>query len=122
MSKTIYIVEREANLRATLSYLLERQGYTVRTLADGDAGASAVQESPPDLALLGIDLDRRGGFDLCQSFRADPACENMKIIFLTSKARSVERGKGLALGANAYITKPFANADLLAQVANLLED
>jgi len=121
MSKSVFIVEREANLRLSLSYLLERKGYQVRALEDGDAGAAAVSEAPPDLVLLGIDLDMRGGFDLCQCFRADPACKDMKIIFLTSKARSVERGKGLALGANAYITKPFANADLLAQVASVLE-
>lgn len=121
MSKSIFIVEREANLRLSLSYLLKRQGYGVRALEDGEAGASAVSEDPPDLVLLGIDLDKRSGFDLCQCFRKDPACKNMKIIFLTSKARSVERGKGLALGANAYITKPFANADLLAQVHAILE-
>ena len=122
MAKTIFIVERDASLRLSLSYLLERKGYQVRALEDGESGADAVSEAPPDLVLLGIDLDKRGGFDLCQSFRADPACDNMKIIFLTSKARSVERGKGLALGANAYITKPFANAGLLAQVSSLLED
>ncbi len=121
MSKTVLIAEKEANLRLSLSYLMKRQGYRVVEAEDGEVAARLVGESPPDLVLIGVDMEKRGGFDLCQCFRADPACRNMKIIFVTSKARAVERDKGLALGADAYITKPFANTDLLAEVSTVLE-
>jgi len=122
MPKTVLIAENQANLRLSLCYLMERQGYRIIEAEDGAAAAERVAADAPDLVLIGVDMENRSGFDLCQSFRNDPACRAMKIIFVTSKARAVERDKGMSLGADAYITKPFANADLLATVKGVLGD
>jgi len=122
MTKSVLIAEKEANLRLSLRYLMERQGYRVQEAEDGADTAQRVHDQVPDLVLIGVDMENRSGFDLCQSFRSDPSCRDMKIIFITSKARTVERDKGMALGADAYVTKPFANADLMATVRTVLED
>ena len=120
MAKTVLIAENEANLRFSLCYLMERQGYRVIEAEDGATAVGRVAADAPDLVLIGVDMENRSGFDLCQSFRNDPARRMMKIIFVTSKARAVERDKGMSLGADAYITKPFANADLLTTVRDVL--
>jgi DNA-binding response OmpR family regulator len=76
----------------------------------------------PDLILLDIMLPRIDGYEVCEIVRLNPEYRNVKIIFLTAKGREVEIAKGLALGANAYITKPFSNTQLIAKVKELLDN
>ena len=99
---------------------MKREGYTVTTAADGDAALKAVEAQTPDLILLDINMPRRNGFDVCQTLRADPKYRDVKIMMLTAKGRDVDQEKGLALGADDYVTKPFSTQEVVAKVAELL--
>lgn len=120
MSKTILIADDEPNIVISLEYLLQRDGYQVRVARNGQEALEAIQASPPDLVLLDVMLPLVSGFEVCQKVRENPALAGMRIVMLTAKGRDVEMSKGLALGANAYVTKPFSTQDLLAQVRALL--
>jgi DNA-binding response OmpR family regulator len=87
---------------------------------DGEAALRLAGEFRPDLVLLDIMMPKKSGFEVCEGLRADPAQANLKIIMLTAKGRETEVAKGLALGADAYITKPFSTKDLIVQIKSLL--
>ena len=120
MSRTILIADDEPNIVISLEYLLQRDGYQVRVARNGQEALDSIQASPPDLVLLDVMLPLVSGFEVCQKIRENPALAGMRIVMLTAKGRDVEMSKGLALGANAYVTKPFSTQDLLAQVRALL--
>jgi DNA-binding response OmpR family regulator len=116
MSKTVLIADDEPNIVISLEFLLEQAGYQVLVAHDGQEALEAIQRQPPDLVLLDVMLPRLSGFDVCQKIRENPQWQHMRIVMLTAKGREVEISKGLALGANAYITKPFSTQELLAQI------
>jgi DNA-binding response OmpR family regulator len=120
MPKNLLLVDDEPNIILSLEFLMKRAGYQVRTAADGEAAMHAVEEDPPDLILLDINMPKRDGFDVCQTIRANPDWKDIRIIILTAKGRDVEREKGMALGADDYITKPFATQDLVNRVNAIL--
>ncbi|HEU0220650.1 MAG TPA: response regulator [Paracoccaceae bacterium] len=122
MPKSVLIVEDEANIGIALEYLMRKDGYELRRVEDGEAALAAVEASPPDLILLDVMLPSRSGYDLCQTIRLNPALNRTKILLMTAKGGRNEREKGLALGADGFIAKPFATADLRAQVLRLLGD
>ena len=119
--KTILIADDEPNIVISLEYLLQREGYHVLVARDGQEALDTVDLMRPDLVLLDVMLPKVSGFDVCQKLRADPALNRMRIVMLTAKGRDVEVSKGMALGADAYITKPFSTQELLAQVRSQLE-
>ncbi|MDP3976521.1 MAG: response regulator [Pseudomonas sp.] len=116
MSKTVLIADDEPNIVISLEFLLEQAGYQVLVAHDGQEALEAIQRQPPDLVLLDVMLPRLSGFDVCQKIRENPDWQHMRVVMLTAKGREVEISKGLALGANAYITKPFSTQELLAQI------
>ncbi|WP_372877633.1 response regulator transcription factor [Pseudomonas sp.] len=116
MSKTVLIADDEPNIVISLEFLLEQAGYRVLVAHDGQEALEAIERQPPDLVLLDVMLPRLSGFDVCQKIRENPRWQHMRIVMLTAKGREVEVSKGLALGANAYITKPFSTQELLAQI------
>ena len=120
MNKSILIADDEPNIVISLEYLLQRDGYQVRVARSGQEALDAVQASPPDLLLLDVMLPLVSGFEVCQKLRENPALAGMRIVMLTAKGRDVEMSKGLALGADAYVTKPFSTQGLLAQIRALL--
>jgi|SRR6267378_3513189 len=120
MGKRILIVEDEPNIVISLEFLMKREGFEVEVATDGEAALMAVGESAPDLVLLDIMLPKMNGFEVCQKLRADPRWRGMKIVMLTAKGRETEVAKGMALGADLYVTKPFSTKDLVAQVKELL--
>ncbi len=120
MTKRVLVVDDEPNIVLSLEFLMKREGYTVTTAADGDAALKAVETKVPDLILLDINMPRRNGFDVCQTLRADPKYNDVKIMMLTAKGRDVDQEKGLALGADDYVTKPFSTQEVVAKVAELL--
>ena len=121
MSTTILIADDEPNIVISLEYLLQREGYHVLVARDGQEALDTVDLMRPDLVLLDVMLPKVSGFDVCQKLRANPALAGMRIVMLTAKGRDVEMSKGMALGADAYITKPFSTQDLLAQIRAQLE-
>ncbi|HEX2831195.1 MAG TPA: response regulator [Burkholderiales bacterium] len=122
MTAKVLIAEDEANIALSLEFLMRNQGYEVRSATDGEAALREIESFRPDLILLDIMLPLCDGFEVCQRVRDDPACKEMKIVMLTAKGREVEVAKGLALGADLYLTKPFATRELIASVERLLAE
>jgi DNA-binding response OmpR family regulator len=120
MASKILIVDDEPNIVLALEFLMKQQGYETRVARDGDEALSEVERFRPDLVLLDVMLPRRDGFEVCQRLRAEGWSE-LKIVMLTAKGRDVEIEKGLALGADGYVTKPFSTGELVARVADMLE-
>jgi len=120
MTKKILIVDDEPNIVAALEYLLQRSGYQVRAAANGEEALQQVQAFAPDLVLLDVMMPRRSGFDVCQRIRERPECGGVKILMLSAKGREADVSKGLSLGADGYMTKPFSNAELVERIGALL--
>jgi DNA-binding response OmpR family regulator len=121
MAQKILIADDEPNIVLSLEFLMKREGYDVQVAGNGDDALAQVAQFMPDLVLLDVMLPRRNGFEVCQQIRSNPQWRDMKVIMLTAKGRDTEMQKGLALGANAYITKPFATKELVARVKELLD-
>jgi DNA-binding response OmpR family regulator len=120
MPASIVIAEDDPSIILSLQFLLEKAGYAVRVAKDGEAALRQIKEAPPDLVLLDVMMPRLGGYDVCQAIRADPALARVKVVMLTAKGRDIERAKGLALGADDYMVKPFSTRALLRRVADFL--
>nr|MDP2190839.1 response regulator [Rhodoferax sp.] len=120
MSKRILIADDEPNIVVSLEFLMKREGFEVQVAVDGEAALQAIAAQQPDLILLDIMLPKKDGFEVCQQIRANPQWQSLKVVMLTAKGRDTEVSKGLALGADAYMTKPFSTRDLVAQVRQLL--
>ena len=120
MTKKILIADDEANIVLSLEFLMRQAGYDVRSAADGEDALRQLAAFRPDLILLDVMLPLRDGFEVCQTIRDDPELKDMKVVMLTAKGREVEVAKGLALGADLYVTKPFATRELIANVRRLL--
>ena len=117
----ILIVEDEPDIALGLELDLRDEGYEVEVVGDGDTAIARGGAPGWDLILLDVMLPLRDGFEVCQRVRDNPALAGVKIVMLTAKGREVEVAKGLALGADLYITKPFATRELLASVERLLQ-
>ncbi len=120
MAKSVLVVEDEPNIVLSLEYVIKKAGYEVRVARDGEEALKAVEEAAPDLILLDVMIPKRDGYDVCQTIRANPAWNDVNIIMLTARGREVEREKGLALGADAYITKPFSTRELTDRLKRVL--
>lgn len=120
MSQHILIVDDEKNIAISVDYLLRREGYEVSVAHDGEEGLRLIRSDRPDLVLLDIMMPKMNGFQVCEAVKQDPALADVRIVMLTAKGRDAEKEKGLALGADAYITKPFATRELVSQVKALL--
>ena len=122
MPKEILIVDDEPSIVVPIQFLMEQQGYSVIIAENGHDALDLIYKYTPDLILLDIMMPGIDGYEVCEIVRLNPKLRNIKIIFLTAKGREVEIAKGLALGADAYITKPFSNAELVAKVKTVLDN
>jgi DNA-binding response OmpR family regulator len=120
MASRVLIVDDEPNIVTPIEFLMRQRGYETRVARDGDEALSEVESFRPDLVLLDVMLPRKDGFEVCQELRAG-GWSDLKIVMLTAKGRDIEIEKGLALGADAYVTKPFSTGELVARVAELLD-
>jgi DNA-binding response OmpR family regulator len=116
----ILIVDDEPNIVLALELLMKKEGYEVHTVSDGESAVQAAKEFRPDLILLDIMMPKMDGYEVCQSMRSDALLKDVSIIMLTAKGREVEREKGLALGADHYITKPFSTRQVVMKVREIL--
>lgn len=122
MSKTVLIAEDEAYIVESLTFLLQRAGYEVRTVDDGAAALSAIAKSPPDLFILDIMIPTMNGFDVLRRLRASDEHGDVPVLALTAKGQEEDRRRMFDLGADEFVTKPFSNADLMERVKRLLGD
>ena len=120
MGRKILIADDEPNIVVSLEFLMKQKGYIVRVVTNGEDALHAVGEFAPDLILLDVMMPLLSGYDVCQKVRENPAWSGIRIIMLSAKGRDVEVNKGMAVGADAYVTKPFSTKDLIAQVAQML--
>jgi len=119
MPRKVLIVDDEPNIVTSLTFLMKKSGFETSVARDGDEALAEVERFRPDLVLLDVMMPKRDGFEVCQKLRAGGHTQ-LKIILLTAKGRETEVAKGLALGADAYVTKPFSTRDLVDQVGRLL--
>ncbi len=120
MPHTILIADDEPNILLSLDYLMRREGFTVLQARDGDEALALLRQHRPRLVLLDVMMPGRNGFEVCQALRADEALKHTRVLMLTAKGRDTDVAKGLGLGADAYVTKPFSTQALVAQVRALL--
>jgi CheY-like chemotaxis protein len=121
VTKKILIADDEPNIVISLEFLLKREGYEVVVAYNGVEALAKVRAERPDLAILDVMMPQRNGFEVCQDLRQDPEFKDLRIMMLTAKGRDTEVSKGLALGADVYMTKPFATRELMAKVNALIE-
>ena len=113
---SVLVVDDEPNIALSLEYLMKEQGFEVRVARDGEAALAALRERVPHVMLLDVMLPKRDGYEVCQTVRATPEWKGLRIIMLTAKGRAIEQEKGLALGADDYITKPFSTREVIERV------
>ncbi len=122
MPKKILIVDDEPSIIVPLQFLMEQNGHDVMVAFSGEEAMEIITEKKVDLILLDIMLPVIDGFEVCQRVRENPQWNKIKIILLTALGSDANVEKGLALGADAYITKPFSNIEVVDKVKELLEE
>jgi DNA-binding response OmpR family regulator len=120
MTKKVLIVDDEPNIVISVEFLMRREGFEVLVARDGEEGLARIQADRPDLVVLDVMMPKLDGFEVCKAVRADPTLAGVRILMLTAKGRPAEISKGLSLGADDYIPKPFATRELVAKVKELL--
>jgi DNA-binding response OmpR family regulator len=120
MAKRVLIADDEENIVTALEFLLQRRGYETRIAKNGDDALAEIERFAPDLVLLDVMMPRKSGYEVCQRMRGRPEWGHIKVIMLSAKGREVEVSKGVSLGADLYITKPFSNTELVAKIDGLL--
>ena len=120
MSQKILIADDEPNILISLEFLMKREGYEVVVARDGQEAIDAIERERPALVLLDVMMPIKTGFDVCHEVRASETLRDTPILMLTAKGRDTDVAKGLALGANAYMTKPFSTKELVQMVREML--
>lgn len=117
----ILVIEDEDNIAVALDFLLTREGHSHRRMATGEGAVACIRDTRPDLVLLDVMLPDVSGYQIVQDVRADPALKDVRVLMMTARGSVVERRKGLALGADGFIAKPFELSELRSEMARLLE-
>jgi DNA-binding response OmpR family regulator len=117
----VLIVDDEPNIVTALEFLLRRSGYDVRLATDGGQALQEVDAYRPDLVLLDVMMPVKSGYEVCQKMRERADLAQVKIVMLSAKGSEAEVNKGLSLGADLYITKPFSTQELVATIDRLFD-
>lgn len=120
MTCKILIADDEPNILISLEYLMKREGYEVHLAHDGEEALDALRREHPRLMLLDVMMPKKTGFEVCQELRADDTVKDTLVLMLTAKGRDTDIAKGMAMGADAYMTKPFSTQELVQKVRELL--
>jgi len=120
VSKKILIADDEPNIVAALEFLLQRSGYEVHVARNGDEALKLVEATHLDLVLLDVMMPQKSGYEVCMRIRERADWRHIKIIMLSAKGRDAEVSKGLSMGADIYITKPFSTRELMDKIKDLL--
>ena len=120
MTKRVLVVDDEPNIVMSLEFLMRRAGFEVQVARNGREAIAALEGPPPDLMLLDVMMPEFDGYEVCERVRAREEWRATKIIMLTARGRDAERERGLKVGADAYVTKPFSTRDLVEQAKRIL--
>ena len=121
MAKKILAVDDEPNILMSLEFILEMEGYEVYTARDGEEALEVAERVRPDLILLDVNMPRKDGYETCRIIREREDMSGTKVIMLTAKGQTLEKKKGLEVGADEYVTKPFSAEDLLEKIRAMIE-
>jgi DNA-binding response OmpR family regulator len=121
VSKKILIADDEPNIVAAIEFLLQQSGYEVHIAQDGKQALELVEACVPDLVLLDVMMPLNSGYEVCKRIRERTDWRHIKIIMLSAKGRDAEVNKGLLMGADLYVTKPFSTRELMAKIKELLD-
>jgi DNA-binding response OmpR family regulator len=121
MSIKLLIADDEPNILISLEYLMKREGFEVLVARDGEEALVLLRQERPRLVLLDVMMPKKSGFEVCQELRADEALRDTLVLMLTAKGRDTDVAKGLGVGADAYMTKPFSTKELVQKVRGLLD-
>ena len=122
MTKRVLLAEDEPNIVESLTFLLERAGFEVMVETDGRKAMNAALDDQPDVLILDVMLPELDGYEVLRQLRADRRTEKLPVLMLTAKGQREDRETALACGADLFITKPFANADIIAAVNQLVDE
>ena len=120
MTHKILIADDEPNIVVSLEYLMKRAGYLVLVARDGQEAIDMIRRERPALVLLDVMMPKKSGHEVCAELRADEALRGTLVLMLSAKGRDTDVDKGLGVGADAYMTKPFSTKELAAKVAEML--
>ena len=120
MTRRVLLIEDEANIAEAIRFILSRDGCEVQVQSDGHAALAAVAAFAPDLVVLDLMLPGKSGLEILVALRADPATQGLPVMMLTAKGEGRDREAAERAGVSAFMTKPFANADIRAAVRNVL--
>jgi DNA-binding response OmpR family regulator len=121
MGKKILAVDDEPNILMSLEFILEMEGYEVHTARDGEEALEVAERVRPDLILLDVNMPRKDGYEVCRIIRERVNMTGTKVIMLTAKGQTLEKKKGLEVGADDYVTKPFSAEDLLEKIRTMTD-
>lgn len=120
MRPSVLIVDDESAIVTSLEFLMGNAGFETAVARDGEQALAKVAETVPDLVILDVMMPKLNGFEVCQRIRANPAWKSVRIILLTAMGRDADRKRGLSLGADDYLTKPFSTRDLLKRAQEII--
>lgn len=120
MPVDILIAEDEPSILESLDFILRRAGWSIASVTDGDAVISTLRKAPPKVLVLDVMLPKRSGFDVLKQIRADDVLHDLPVLILTAKGQAKDRRTAEELGANGFVTKPYANADVVDEVRRLM--
>lgn len=120
-SRKVLIVDDEPNIVTALEFLFRRSGYDVRLAANGAEALEQVDAYRPDVVLLDVMMPVKSGYEVCQKMRERPELAPIRIVMLSAKGSEAEINKGLSLGADLYVTKPFSTQELVATIDRMLQ-
>ena len=121
MGKHVLLIEDEPNIIEAIQFILERDGWSVATHSDGADAIAAIGREVPDVLILDVMLPNRSGYDILRELRGQEATRDLPVLMLTAKGQSRDRDRAESAGASRFMSKPFANQDVLAAVRELSE-
>ena len=119
MATRILITEDEPNIVESLTFILNRAGYDVSSVADGEAAMHRLRSNPPDIMVLDVMLPKLNGFEVLKLVKSDPLLKSLPVVILTAKGQTHDRQLAEEIGADAFVTKPFSNRDIIDQIRKL---
>lgn len=120
-TKNIMIVDDDPHVVRSLTFVLNKEGYNISTTTDGEEALEKIRDSKPNLMILDVMMPRKNGYEVCQEVKGNPNLSDIYIIMLSAKGQEADREKGLSLGANEFMSKPFSPMKLVERVKQLLE-